>query len=65
MIYKNNKLTATLSSLHQCRKKVRYTTRIDADLAIARIWAEKQRDLVKYTCPWCYDYHLTKGKWAV
>lgn len=54
-----------LADLRTCRNKIRYSTCIDADLGIATLWANKQRDLIKYECKWCYGWHLTHGKWKV
>lgn len=56
-------LESQLKQLHNCIKKRKYKTRIDADLAIAEVWAAKRRNLVKFGCKWCYAYHLTKGTW--
>lgn len=46
-----------------CLRKVKYETRVDADLAIAELWTSLGRDLVKYQCGWCHKYHLTSGGW--
>jgi hypothetical protein len=49
-----------------CSLKKVYKSRIDADLAIAEIWAAKQRDLNKYRCFVCGAYHLTsRQKWTI
>lgn len=42
-----------------CASKKIYKTRKDADLAIKTLWIEYQRDLGKYTCNVCGEYHLT------
>ena len=42
-----------------CKSKRVYKTRAEADLAIKTVWIELGRDLGKYTCNVCREYHLT------
>lgn len=47
-------------------KKISYQTRVDADLAIAWLWADLGRDLNKYKCHRCKLFHLTsRQKWTI
>ena len=62
-VSRNNALDKLLHSIGTCQRKVRYHTAIDADLDLARLWAHHKRNMVKYECQWCYQWHLAHGKW--
>lgn len=49
-----------------CMRKRPYKTKVDADLAIAEIWADRGVDLNKYRCPVCSNWHLTsRQRWTI
>lgn len=55
-----NKVTESVT----CFKKILYKTLVEAELASAKLWADKKRDIVPYKCPTCPFWHITHGPWT-